>query len=521
MNSILPRIFTNPRLYAIIMTYASSQCLITESQYHNYTGDIQRAWITVSRALAMAQLIGLDRQSTGAIHNLETYGDDDSMRSRQENVWFLLVHFSQYLSIMLGISTSLPEYDQAEPELLESCYKFTPSERMGRLHSMVVGRILRRNRMDMYNIVETRKIDKILQMAMACMPPKWWLPPKVTPDNGTDEKESAALIDRLMVHFAHYNILLQLHLPCMLRSLTTGNQSNNYSTTAVINASRELLTRFTAYRSRYPTVSYCRGLDFFAFVASTALCLLHIHGSSCLSRQYANTDNKISDLLAHQRVTHRGLMEDALERIQKLSHARHRPDNINNNTIISELVPTFQRLLAVEDEASRGGDGNFNIRLLPNAGLLGVSNLSKSSGDSDGNGDDVLNVNLPFCGTIKIERVSASSTMQVLSDVQNSFTETTYAMEKALDFTSAPAAFSEGCHPHAHHQAVDLEPANTLISAPTPSLLTISDQVPNIDTTGALDDVVLTPQDTEGVDGFEESDGQEIVSGFFQSFLEI
>ncbi|KAI1811138.1 hypothetical protein GGS20DRAFT_130156 [Poronia punctata] len=356
------------------------ECLITESQYHNYTGDVRRAWITMSRALAMAQILGLDRQSQIPRYDLGTDEEEDQMSSRRESVWFLLVHFGQYLSIMLGISAPLPEYSQTDAGFgLFGGRQFTRSERMVRLHSIAAGRILGRNRIDMHDVVETRNIDNILDMAAACMPARWWLPPGTTSEGPDDE--SFSQVDRLMTHFAHYNLLLQLHLPCMLRSLT-GSQRTCYSTTAVINASRELLTRFTAYRSRYPTVSYCRGLDFFTFVASTALCLLHIQGS-----HYPDSGNDMANLVAHQRPTHRGLMEEALERIQQMAHVR------STNNIISDMIPAFQRLLSIEDEASRGG--KFDVCLLNSSDHLQI-------GTRDVSNDDSLEINLPFCGTIRI-----------------------------------------------------------------------------------------------------------------------
>ncbi|KAI0453302.1 hypothetical protein F5B21DRAFT_505528 [Xylaria acuta] len=363
------------------------ECLIIESQHHNYMGNIRRAWIALRRAMAMAQMLGLDRQSKAPTHNMNA--DAAQATSYQDNIWFLLVHFDQYLSLTLGITPSLPENSQITPGRLE---RYTPSERIGRLHSMAAGRILQRNRINIYDMVETKEIDKILQTASACMPAEWWLSPDGSDDRGSED--IYGLVNRLMVQFAHYNILLQVHLPYMLHCL--GNQQYYYNTPTVVNSSRELLTRFAAFRSRYPTVSYCRGLDIFAFVASIALCLLHIYTS--YNNQSPDSCNNvgISTLLAHQRLTNRGLMERALRSIEKI--AQIEPED----KITCDIVPVFQRLLAVEEEAYRGV--GYSIHLPSD------TRHPRSSNREVTDGSGTLYLEVPFCGTIKVEQTSMFNT---------------------------------------------------------------------------------------------------------------
>ncbi|KAI1353086.1 hypothetical protein F5Y01DRAFT_67718 [Xylaria sp. FL0043] len=358
------------------------ECLIIESQYHNYIGNMRRAWTVLRRAMAMAQLLGLDRQSKSLADNTSTA--EDQTASRCENVWFLLVHFDQYVSLLLGTSPSLPESHKIGPVLLE---RYTPSGRMGRLHSMAAGRILQRNRINMYDVVETTEIDRIIQKAAACMPARWWLLSSWSSDCGGEE--FSCMETRLMIQFAHYNILLQLHLPFMLKSLHS--QQYCYSTTAVINSSREILTRFTTFRSHHPAVSYCRGLDFFTFVASAALCLSHIH-ASCTSQISTRCDGiSISDLLAHQRYTNRGLMEQALQSIEKIAETE------SDDKLTSDIIPAFRKLLAIEEEAYEGI--SYSIHLPCDA-----ERLREGKSREVVDGDDTLYIELPFCGTIRIER---------------------------------------------------------------------------------------------------------------------
>ncbi|KAJ2988446.1 hypothetical protein NUW58_g3973 [Xylaria curta] len=361
------------------------ECLIIESQHHNYMGNIRRSWIVLRRAMAMAQMLGLDRQSKV----LDANADKTCESPYEENIWFLLVHFDQYLSLLLGISPNLPEYSQPVQGRLESC---TPSGRMGRLHSMAAGRILQRNRINPHDTAETKEIDNILQMAAACMPIQWWS----SPDWSDDYSDAgfSDVIDRLMVQFAHYNILLQAHLPYMFYSL--GKHRYSCGTPIVINSSREILTRFTTFRSRYPAVSYCRGLDIFTFVSSIALCLLHIY-ASYQNRVASSSDSVgISILLAHQRFAHRGLMERALQSIEKI--AQIEPDD----KITSNIVPVFRKLLDAEEKAYRGV--GYSIQISPQTGQ------PKNGGQRVTNNSDTLFLEVPFCGTIGIMPLNAPNT---------------------------------------------------------------------------------------------------------------
>ncbi|KAI1117919.1 hypothetical protein F5Y14DRAFT_290357 [Nemania sp. NC0429] len=376
------------------------ECLIIESQYHNYIGNVRRAWIVMRRAMAMAQLLGLDRQrKTLAAH--ATNVDEAQGASQLESMWFVLVHYDQYLSLVLGISPNLPEYSQTALGLLE---KYTPSQRMSRLHSMATGRILQRNRADIYNVVETMEIDKLLQQAAACMPAQWWLPPDWHEGEGEGDAGIACVVDRLMVHFAHYNILLQVHLPPMIRSLASSRQHYPDTSTA-INCSREILTRFTVFRSRHPAVSYCRGLDIFAFVASIALCLLHIHTSSeARTPQGCGMPGISSSLLAHQRPTHRGLVERALQCIEKISQVHP------HDKTASRIIPVFRKLLVFEEEACMRGT-SYTIQMPPHAG----QSKDINSGRVVAKDANALYLDVPFCGTIKVERANMNISDAVLT----------------------------------------------------------------------------------------------------------
>lgn len=406
--------------------------------------------------MAMAQILGLDRQRKALAYT--TNVDEAQETSHQENIWFVLVHYDQYLSLVLGISPNLPEHSQTAPGLLERC---TPSQRMSRLHSMATGRILQRNRVDIYNIVETMEIDKLLQQAAACMPAQWWLPPDWHEDEG--DEGISCVVNRLMVHFAHYNILLQVHLPLMIRSLASRQYYSG--TPTAINSSREILTRFTVFRSRHPAVSYCRGLDIFAFVASIALCLLHIHASSKSQIPKDCDSLGISSLLAHQRLAHRGLIERTLRCIEGIAQVQP------YDKITSSIIPTFGKLLVFEEEACIR-DVSYSIYLPPYAGQ------SKDSRQAVVKNADALYLDVPFCGTIQVERANISDDVltkpsspaemtQMTHILLGSFPPTIPACLMTLPTqhasTDHPAVVTESCH--VEKRQSNITSVNTTISS--------------------------------------------------------
>ncbi|KAI0969429.1 hypothetical protein F4678DRAFT_481384 [Xylaria arbuscula] len=479
------------------------ECLIIESQYHNYMGNIRRAWTVLRRAMAMAQLLGLDRQYKNLAQGTSTV--EVEVGSRQENIWFLLVHFDQYVSLMLGTSPTLPESCQTAPVVLERC---TRSGRMGRFHSMAAGRILQRNRINMYDVVETLEIDKIIQKAAACMPARWWLLSGWSDDFGGEE--CSCLEIRLMAQFAHYNILLQLHLPFMLHSLHS--QQYYYSTTTVINSSREILTRFTTFRSHHPSVSFCRGLDFFTFVASAALCLFHIHTSS-ESRGAGRCDGVgVTDLLAHQRLTNRGLMEQALQSIEKIAQVE------SDDKLTSDIIPAFQKLLAVEEQAYEGK--NYNIHLPSNIEQLKDSN-SRDVADSG----DTVYVELPFCGIIRIERARSSNNNS--PELSNSGQATQMPHIHRGSFPSS----SEGCFAATFPalsapefqdamsaESYDLSKDQPHISS-TYMLINPSSDLQSMPYSGTVS--TSGPLGQEVMDGFEGGLNSTIDTGFLESLLDM
>jgi hypothetical protein len=357
-------------------------CIMIESLYYNNAGNLRRSWVTMRRAMLIAQMLNLHRGRT--LPSTMTLERQTSIRP--EYVWFRLVQSDRYLSMMLGLPQGVPENGLfCTAKELEVC---TPMERLQRIHCDVGGRILKRNEADINDLAATQEIDKLLQTASMSMPPQWWLIPNLAP-SACDKMEQFHETNRIMDQFTHYHLVAWLHLPYLLRSLADGKYE--YSKITAVSASREVLTRFMALRGSNLIGSYCRGIDFLVFIASTTLCLAHIHARHGQFLFGDGEDGFFINYLAHQRPSDRGMMEHALESVEHMASAS--PD-----IIAAKISTIFRHLLSIEADAFDGSSYTSSTS--------GEEELECSGGLSDGG--NVLRIYIPSFGTIKIERGGVS-----------------------------------------------------------------------------------------------------------------
>ncbi|KAK4501345.1 hypothetical protein PRZ48_007153 [Zasmidium cellare] len=191
-----------------------------------------------------------------------------------------------------------------------------------------------------------------------------------------------------MTQFTHYHILARLHLPYLLKSPADGTFDPHKLTT--INASREILVRYLALRGSSTTNNYCRGVDYLMFIAATTLCIAHINSSHW---RRLNGQGPHFDFLAHQRPGDIGLMQHALE-ITRESW------NQNGHKADRNIGMILESLLKNEAKAASGSIFSISTTLAhPLADFPG-----ERSNDSNN-----LSIDIPFVGTIKIEKERASA----------------------------------------------------------------------------------------------------------------
>lgn len=362
------------------------ECLLIESMYQNNAGDLLGAWHLTRKAMLVAQMMGLHQ---GAEHARPRFVHKETQqRVRPDYVWLRIIQTDRYLSLMLGLPQGSLDTRFADQGVLRSC---TPLERMQRLDCLAGGYILQRNESGIYDLNTTQRIDELLRKSAASLPAKWWLPPNLPVTASQNNIEAVENILRVVDQFAHYNMLVQLHLPYLLRSSTTGEY--NYGKITAINASREILTRFVLFSHANSISSFCSGINYVVFTACTAICIAHIDAHRRFQSRLPY-QSSVLDTLAHQRLSDRGGMEVALDSMEKMA--------INSeNTIASNMAKLLSSLLSIEAAAAQYGD------YVANRSVEGGDNGSVCCGAVSECGQK-LRIYIPHFGVVKIERNASS-----------------------------------------------------------------------------------------------------------------
>ncbi|KAJ5403377.1 hypothetical protein N7509_003248 [Penicillium cosmopolitanum] len=371
----------------LVRSIEGLECIMIEAQLHNYSGNLHRAWLATHRAVSVAQIMGLHRGLNSPslkFHEPETRANFDP-----KHILFRIIEMDLYLSLMLGLPNSSLQAPLATPKALEGCL---PIERIQRTHYEVSRRIIQRSNAEINSVEETSEIDRILQNTAAEMSPQWWLMPSFAVGN-SDKKELFDDTIRLMVQFSHYHLIIRLHLPYLVRSLADHKYDRNMIT--AVNASREILSRYIAFRSSNPVNFYCRGSDFLAFVSIVVICFAQI-GSHSQNDRAIQAERMSFTILAHSRLSDRGIMERTLAILLSIS-------NGERDSIVSKLSHLIRHLLAVESDAANGK-------------LYSMSTSASDEGDdestvkSNSNGR-VLRIHIPYFGTINFEPGAGSSSV--------------------------------------------------------------------------------------------------------------
>lgn len=307
------------------------ECIMLEATYQNYAGNLHQAWMAVRRATTIAQVLGLHRgTSPPTLKFLET-----TKRSLfdAKQTCLQIVRMECYLGLILGLPRSSLEAPCCKPEGLEG------AERLQWSHLIVADRILKRSTFP--SLLETQELDSVLETAAGSLPPQWWLVPNLSTSNRTANEISQDM-NRLNDQFAHFHLLIRVHLPYLMRC--TCERSHDYSKMTAVNASRETLTRYVAFRVKNAAHFYCRGTDFICFIAATVLSLGHIE---CSRLRHTGGVHNAFGLLIQSRPSDRGLLEQTLDVVRGTSQG-------DNDSITRQIVFVLEQLLRIEGRAASG-----------------------------------------------------------------------------------------------------------------------------------------------------------------------
>ncbi|WAO91343.1 Zn(2)-C6 fungal-type domain-containing protein [Fusarium falciforme] len=355
------------------------ECLILEAVLLANGGHLQHSWLVFRRLVADAQLMGLHRRQ----HSVKALDSHNNLDTRF--FWFRILYTERLLCLLLGLpqaSTDCTMGDEAALLVEEH-----PVGRLERMHCVIASKLLQRNDMETTYDQETRNIDQQIQRAAQSMPPRWWLMPNLA--GISDDAQGFAETIRLTNQLFHHFLIIQLHLPYMLRPTASSKQRD--SMTTCVNSSREVMVRFISFRSIQSVTFYCRAIDFFALIASMTLLLAHIDSHK----------NNEGESLTHQRPSDRALIEQAMEYMDDF--------NKSSQDILSKRsADVIRNLLEVENQAfSKHGptgetkrdthnthsmDGHRLQLNIPNIGTVHISCdiIARHDGSPEGPSDDTL-----------------------------------------------------------------------------------------------------------------------------------
>jgi len=223
----------------------------------------------------------------------------------------------------------------------------------------------------------TQDIDAELLKTAAIVSKKLWRPPNfagLKEDSMERFEENMRVRDQML----HYTLLNQLHLPYLFCP-NGSERTNEYARITCVSASRELLTRFIAFRIYNPVPACCRIVDFLALVGGMTLIFAHLH-SYC--------DKETDNLLAHQRLGDRATVEQALENMEVVS-------KLNEDMLAAKCAKLLQHLLHIEEDAARGQ--NYS-----------AEKVHLQDGYHEDNHNALL-IAVPYFGTIRIGHEGISS----------------------------------------------------------------------------------------------------------------
>ncbi|KAG2412312.1 hypothetical protein HFD88_009869 [Aspergillus terreus] len=357
-------------------------CIMLESLYQVNIGNLRRSWVANRRAMCIAQLMGFGRSD-----NPKPYKTlDRNTKCDPQLMWLRIIILDRHLCLLLGMPQGWTDQSMAsETSLARDC----PMGRLEQLHCGIMSRILERNtsKPSSQDLAATRAIDLELQKAAGSLPSKWWLIPKFD-STATDLQAVFWDTRRLTLQICHYNLLNQVHLPYMLRPLSSAESKYEYSRITCVNASREVLSRYIALRSFNRIAYSCRTVDFIALMAAMTLLLAHMD---------SHRDGP-NNLLANQYLSDRGMIEQVQEHMSEINR-------LNSDELSAQSADLLKALLAVDME---NGTGRVSVREAGSEEMMLPEGTSQEEEEEDAgdkeDGDDVARVHIPYFGIIRIAR---------------------------------------------------------------------------------------------------------------------
>ncbi|KAJ5587342.1 uncharacterized protein N7459_003107 [Penicillium hispanicum] len=273
------------------------ECLALQGMYEVNAGNIRRSWLSFRKAITIAQLLGLHRVAIKL-----PLARLDLLEAKRHHLWYQISRGERYLSTLLGVPSCT---GSAVFPFADDAAWLSPEDLYHKNLYHISGLILARNQEDCaHSFSTTQRISEKLDSLAEQMPPAWWEMP--TNILTTRTKEASIQFERIMCQIWHFELATLVHLPFMLRAAT--DRRYEHSRLSCLNASRNLINRWTIIRENHSTLLFSNLLEFQAFTAATTL-LLGLLGPSRDLVQERHEDSQLIERVVQnfERLKQRGI----------------------------------------------------------------------------------------------------------------------------------------------------------------------------------------------------------------------
>ncbi|PVI03859.1 hypothetical protein DM02DRAFT_669564 [Periconia macrospinosa] len=359
------------------------ECLMLEATYHSNSGNIRRAFTTIRRAMALAQLFGIHRTEYQCPQQI----DSQAPKFDAAYTWYRIVYLDRLYCLILGLPQGSSDIKFLNPP---KKLKINFEEHLERQHCIIAAKILERNEVEPQNAcVLTGEIDKMLQSAATIPPSEWWLLP--TFSTSLSQSQRFLATGRLAMQLFHFNLINQTHLPYIFHNIhhndgssspvptTATTPTHECSKNACATASREILSRYLLIRESSLVVHAYTFLDFFTLIAAMTLLVLHIDNHWLHRASQSPHSRPSPHILSHMRPSDRAMLE-------RLAHHM----SLKDTSTTSKGFKVLQELLAVEDETFRYGS-------------VGSGVIVKDESEVDANAKErFFEIRMPWYGWLRL-----------------------------------------------------------------------------------------------------------------------
>lgn len=343
----------------VVGTIEGLESLVVQGVWHSNAGNLRKAWLSYRRAMNVAQLMCLDHQ---CVRLLKSADPARTQIPTPRGIWYRIIFCDRFASLLLGLAVGSPDNSYATKEAMK---RDTKMEKLEKLQTVVTARIIERNAnktADAYAM--TISIDRDLDDCVRLMEGEWWAEPVLDPFEG--KEHNLGLMFRLFRQVQHYDLLILLHLPYMLRN--PAESRYEHSKLTCVRSSREVLKRFVSFRTLYNSAWSCRHIDYSALVASMTLLLSYL-------RQHQDALQPIPSCA--QRAEDRQLIEVVRARMQHIAV-------INQDKLSQQSAEIVGQMMTILD--------SVNVAALGERGIA----------DFNENAINHLHLNIPYFGTVDI-----------------------------------------------------------------------------------------------------------------------